>query len=25
VLRICGMDQMAPKAESIEAARRWVQ
>jgi stage II sporulation protein AA (anti-sigma F factor antagonist) len=24
VLRICGMEQMAPKAESIEAARRWV-
>jgi stage II sporulation protein AA (anti-sigma F factor antagonist) len=25
VLRICGMEQMAPKAESIEAARRWVE
>jgi len=25
VLRICGLDPMAPKAESIEAARRWVE
>lgn len=25
VLHICGLDQIAPKAESIEAARRWVQ
>lgn len=25
VLRICGLEQIAPKAESIEAARRWVE
>lgn len=25
VLRICGLDQFAPRAECIEAARRWVQ
>jgi anti-anti-sigma factor len=25
VLRICGMENLAPRAESIEAARRWVR
>ena len=25
VLRICGLEKVAPQAESIEAARRWVQ
>jgi anti-anti-sigma factor len=25
VLRICGLENLAPRAEGIEAARRWVQ
>ncbi len=25
VLRICGAEKLAPQAESIEAARRWVE